>query len=134
MRYNLFKISSPGWSMYGADLNNTIMALKPHICGMCQEDDMETPIEFTEESLHEMMGTACGCEFVLEEVPDMFIGRVKMEEEELSDKIYRLDDFINSERFKDMSDKEQIMLMTQLSCMKGYREVLINRIKHYEEK
>lgn len=59
--------------------------------------------------------------------------RVTHEENALSHKIYHLERFIHSERFREVSDRHQDLLFNQVGAMKLYRWILIERINLFRK-
>lgn len=59
--------------------------------------------------------------------------RVIQEYSELFDKLSKLTDFINSDKFKNVEINEQFRLKTQANHMYGYAEVLSERIAAFKE-
>lgn len=56
--------------------------------------------------------------------------RVVDEYNELTDKINRLEDFLQSEKFTVIvSEEEQILLAIQFQAMQRYQEILLERIE-----
>ena len=64
---------------------------------------------------------------------DSFKTRLYKEEEELRDKILKLNGFIVSDAFKTVSLTQSTLLIEQLSAMKQYHKCLSSRIKDIEE-
>lgn len=64
--------------------------------------------------------------------PD-YLGRMRIELKELDEKINKLGDFIESEKFEALDDVQKHYLIIQLNAMKVYEETLAARIL-YEEK
>ncbi len=64
--------------------------------------------------------------------PD-YLGRMRIELKELDEKINKLGDFIESEKFEALDDVQKHYLIIQLNAMKVYEEILAARIL-YEEK
>lgn len=62
-----------------------------------------------------------------------FIEILLKENEELALKIVKLQNFIGSETFSELSLIEKDMLEAQLVFMKKYNEILKRRIKFYKE-
>ena len=54
--------------------------------------------------------------------------RLKKELIELEDKLYKLDDFIDTIGYEELEELEQHLLVLQLSTMKQYRHILSIRI------
>lgn len=62
-----------------------------------------------------------------------FLDRLKIEKNELSDKIIRLQKFIESEKFENIGDNQQSLLIIQLSVMLSYESILNIRIIEIEK-
>lgn len=63
--------------------------------------------------------------------------RVIDERDQLSEKLDKLDSFIESDRFQDLHWRDRHLLTRQAVCMQSYKEILderINRFKTEEEK
>ena len=56
------------------------------------------------------------------------INKLYDEHFDLDDKISRLDDFIMSDRFLTVSEKQQELLEAQYDAMKVYADILLDRI------
>ena len=63
-----------------------------------------------------------------------FIERILKENEELALKIEKLQNFIRSDSYIELSLIEKDMLEAQLLFMKKYNEILKRRIKFYKER
>lgn len=68
--------------------------------------------------------------------PDIpnFVSRIIEEHKELTQKIGKIDAFIESDTFKGLSDTEKDLLCMQAVCMKGYSTFLNARKMFYENK
>lgn len=64
---------------------------------------------------------------------EAFIERMIVEKNELQDKVTKLENFINGEKFKELKGLEQVYLKKQLKFMKGYLSVLRQRINFYNK-
>ncbi|WP_338937603.1 crAss001_48 related protein [Fusobacterium pseudoperiodonticum] len=64
---------------------------------------------------------------------EAFIERMILEKNELQDKVTKLENFINGEKFKELKGLEQVYLKEQLKFMKGYLSVLRQRINFYNK-
>lgn len=63
----LIKYSHPGWEKEFSDVESLKSELFAHICGLCQSGcEMEPGVNGTS-SLSELLSTACGCEYAVEE-------------------------------------------------------------------
>lgn len=58
-----------------------------------------------------------------------FLDRLNIELKDLNEKLVKLEDFIKSEEFKNLNDKNQFLLYEQKIHMKNYKETLEKRIK-----
>lgn len=133
-RYNLFKISHPGWSLRGANLDVTLAALNDNICSTCILEEADMALQGnTEEWLCELLSTRCGSEFHLEETPSNFIERMEIEYDDLADKTHALSEFIETDKFKELSLWERVMLEQQHHSMKAYENTLLARLKFYKK-
>ena len=65
---------------------------------------------------------------------EAFIQRMIIEKDELQDKVTKLENFINGEKFKELKGLEQVYLKEQLKFMRGYLSILRQRINFYESK
>lgn len=61
-----------------------------------------------------------------------FIHRIEKELEELREKVKRLEKFIDSEKFKELSFMPQHLLLAQLSSMLAYIQILTMRINWHK--
>lgn len=64
---------------------------------------------------------------------EAFIERMIVEKNELQDKVTKLENFINGEKFKELKGLEQVYLKEQLKFMKSYLNVLRQRINFYNK-
>ncbi len=64
---------------------------------------------------------------------EAFVERMIVEKNELQDKVTKLENFINGEKFKELKGLEQVYLKEQLKFMKGYLSVLRQRINFYNK-
>ncbi|WP_338964858.1 crAss001_48 related protein [Fusobacterium nucleatum] len=64
---------------------------------------------------------------------ETFVERMVVEKDELQDKVTKLENFVNGERFKELKGLEQVYLKEQLKFMKGYLSVLRQRINFYKK-
>lgn len=64
---------------------------------------------------------------------EAFVERMITEKDELQDKVTKLENFVNGEKFKELKGLEQVYLKEQLSFMRGYLSVLRQRINFYNE-
>ena len=64
---------------------------------------------------------------------EAFVERMITEKDELQDKVTKLENFINGEKFKELKGLEQVYLKEQLKFMKGYLSVLRQRINFYNK-
>lgn len=62
-KYTLIKISAPGWTKEFSSRVSLKEELYQHICSQCCTEDGITPTS----SISDMLGTACGCEFDVED-------------------------------------------------------------------
>ncbi|WP_338949907.1 hypothetical protein KSU05_02545 [Fusobacterium nucleatum] len=62
-----------------------------------------------------------------------FVERIITEKDELQDKVTKLENFVNGEKFKELKELEQVYLKEQLSFMRGYLSVLRQRINFYNK-
>lgn len=68
---------------------------------------------------------------------ETFLDRLRVERSELEEKISKLDEFINhkpNDIFEGLDKKDQFLLVSQLSVMKEYLNLLTTRIKKAEAK
>jgi len=64
---------------------------------------------------------------------EAFVERMITEKDELQDKVTKLENFVNGEKFKELKGLEQVYLKEQLSFMRGYLSVLRQRINFYNK-
>lgn len=64
---------------------------------------------------------------------ETFVERMVVEKDELQDKVTKLENFVNGEKFKELRGMEQVYLKEQLSFMRGYLSVLRQRINFYNK-
>ena len=64
---------------------------------------------------------------------EAFVERMIVEKDELQDKVAKLENFVNGEKFKELKGLEQVYLKEQLSFMRGYLSVLRQRINFYNK-
>ena len=64
---------------------------------------------------------------------EAFVERMITEKDELQDKVTKLENFVNGEKFKELKGLEQVYLKEQLKFMKGYLSVLRQRINFYNK-
>ena len=62
-KYTLIKMSAPGWSKDYSSRGPLKEELFKHICNQCRTEEGIKESS----SIDEMLGTACGCEFDVEE-------------------------------------------------------------------
>lgn len=62
--YKLIKLSTPGWEQDFVDKIQLQQKLYKHICNQCRCEEAITEIS----DIADMLATACGCEFLLEEL------------------------------------------------------------------
>jgi len=58
-----------------------------------------------------------------------FLDRLKVEKDELLDKVTKLRMFLNSDKVKDLSYANELLLKEQLEAMNTYLNILIIRIE-----
>lgn len=63
-----------------------------------------------------------------------FLERLEKEDENLSNKIDRLVEFMNSSKFDDLDPFQQSVLMIQLQAMRTYSECLNQRLLELESR
>ena len=56
-----------------------------------------------------------------------------VEKDELQDRVTKLENFVNEEKFKELKGLEQVYLKEQLKFMRGYLSVLRQRINFYNK-
>ena len=64
---------------------------------------------------------------------EAFVERMIVEKDELQDKVTKLENFVNGEKFKELKGLEQVYLKEQLSFMRGYLSVLRQGINFYNK-
>ena len=64
---------------------------------------------------------------------EAFVERMVVEKNELQDRVTKLENFVNGEKFKELKGLEQVYLKEQLSFMRGYLSVLRQRINFYNK-
>ena len=64
---------------------------------------------------------------------EAFVERMITEKDELQDRVTKLENFVNGEKFKELKGLEQIYLKEQLKFMRGYLSVLRQRINFYNK-
>lgn len=64
---------------------------------------------------------------------EAFVERMVVEKDELQDRVTKLENFVNGEKFKELKGLEQVYLKEQLKFMKGYLSVLRQRINFYNK-
>ena len=64
---------------------------------------------------------------------EVFVERMITEKDELQDKVTKLENFVNGEKFKELKGLEQVYLKEQLKFMRGYLSVLRQRINFYNK-
>ena len=64
---------------------------------------------------------------------EAFVERMIVEKNELQDRVTKLENFVNGEKFKELKGLEQVYLKEQLSFMRGYLSVLRQRINFYNK-
>ena len=64
---------------------------------------------------------------------EAFVERMVVEKDELQDRVTKLENFVNGEKFKELRGMEQVYLKEQLSFMRGYLSVLRQRINFYNK-
>lgn len=62
---------------------------------------------------------------------EAFVERMVVEKNELQDRVTKLENFVNEEKFKELKGLEQVYLKEQLKFMRGYLSVLRQRINFY---
>lgn len=61
---------------------------------------------------------------------EAFVERMIVEKDELQDKVTKLENFVNGEKFRELRGLEQVYLKEQLKFMRGYLSVLRQRINN----
>ena len=64
---------------------------------------------------------------------EAFVERMITEKDELQDKVTKLENSVNGEKFKELKGLEQVYLKEQLKFMRGYLSVLRQRINFYNK-
>lgn len=64
---------------------------------------------------------------------EAFVERMVVEKKELQDRVTKLENFVNGEKFKELKGLEQVYLKEQLKFMRGYLSVLRQRINFYNK-
>lgn len=64
---------------------------------------------------------------------ETFVERMIVEKDELQDKVTKLENFVNGEKFRELRGLEQVYLKEQLKFMRGYLSVLRQRINFYNK-
>ena len=64
---------------------------------------------------------------------EAFVERMIIEKDELQDKVTKLENFVNGEKFRELRGLEQVYLKEQLKFMRGYLSVLRQRINFYNK-
>ncbi|WP_336161754.1 crAss001_48 related protein [Fusobacterium polymorphum] len=64
---------------------------------------------------------------------EAFVERMIVEKDELQDKVTKLENFVNGEKFRELKGLEQVYLKEQLKFMRGYLSVLRQRINFYNK-
>jgi hypothetical protein len=62
-----------------------------------------------------------------------FLDRLKVEKDELLDKVTKLAMFFNSDKVKNLSDANNLLLKQQLEAMNTYLNILIIRVELLEK-
>jgi hypothetical protein len=62
-----------------------------------------------------------------------FLDRLKVEKDELLDKVTKLAMFLNSDKINNLSDANELLLKQQLEVMNTYLNILIIRIELLEK-
>lgn len=62
-KYTLIKMSAPGWTKEYSSRVSLKEELYQHICSQCRAEEGITPTS----SIGDMLGTACGCEYMVED-------------------------------------------------------------------
>ena len=60
-----------------------------------------------------------------------WVNKVSKEVEDLEGKIDKLAKFLNTDKYKELSSKQQALLSEQLPAMWVYRRILVQRIGEY---
>lgn len=64
---------------------------------------------------------------------EAFVERMVVEKDELQDRVTKLENFVNGEKFRELRGLEQVYLKEQLKFMRGYLSVLRQRINFYNK-
>ena len=64
---------------------------------------------------------------------EAFVERMIVEKDEIQDKVTKLENFVNGEKFRELRGLEQVYLKEQLKFMRGYLSVLRQRINFYNK-
>ena len=64
---------------------------------------------------------------------EAFVERMIVEKDELQDKVTKLENFVNGEKFRELRGLEQVYLKEQLKFKRGYLSVLRQRINFYNK-
>lgn len=64
---------------------------------------------------------------------ESFLDRLKLEAQELGEKLSKLDKFINSDAFEDVAKESGELLKDQFEIMKEYNNILVTRILNLTE-
>ena len=64
---------------------------------------------------------------------EAFVERMITEKDELQDRVTKLENFVNGEKFKELKGLEQVYLKEQLKFMRGYLSVVRQRINFYNK-
>lgn len=69
MKYILIKVSAPGWEKTFATEYDARQELLSHVCKLCLQahEEVDSPAPDVND-IHSLLSTACGCEFMYEEV------------------------------------------------------------------
>ena len=62
-----------------------------------------------------------------------FLDRLKVEKDELLDKVTKLAIFLNSDKVNNLSDANELLLKQQLEAMNTYLNILIIRVELLEK-
>ena len=69
MKYKLFKMSEPGWTLEFDTRKEVEYKLLRHICSECKEEMLDEIMQGGD-PMYEALGTPCGLEFDVEEVSE----------------------------------------------------------------
>ena len=64
---------------------------------------------------------------------EAFVERMVVEKDKLQDRVTKLENFVNGEKFRELKGLEQVYLKEQLKFMRGYLSVLRQRINFYNK-